>query len=192
MKNLTACLVFTLGVLGFSNALPTTDEASAAALARRCNTESYGENGGTTYINGDCSGYTFSGTNVVDLDTSTSGIPSARKRDCSTQTIGDTTYTSGDCSGSTFTGKVVDADVSNRTADGTRMAKRNFPWTVYPSECQSIFDGLENWCNVPLPQNPDSPSPPDSLLSSITKRHHRLLASTVFQKHSPAPKTSST
>ena len=148
MKSYFTYVIIFLNVLAFSIALPNTEEAIVAIVAKRCDTESYGDNGGTTYTSGDCSGSTFSGTNVVNTENSKSGDAAIPRRDCATSTIGDTTYTSGDCSGSTFTGPVVDTDAFNSTASGTKMLERGLDQVVRPPECQSMFDGWNNWCNV--------------------------------------------
>ena len=160
MKTAIACLIIALSALPLSTALPTSEEASAAALVRRCHTESNGDNGGTTYTTGDCSGYTFSGTNVVNLDNANSSAVMTPKRDCNTQTIGGTTYTSGDCSGSTYSGNVANMDASNSSAAGSGMPKRDgngFPYNVEPPECQAAFNGWTSWCYVRSSPPPFAP-----------------------------------
>ena len=171
---------FVTSVTSIVKGLPTAKEASAAVLARRCQTESYGDNGGTTYLSGDCTGYTFSGTNVVDID----NLNVTRKRDCTTSTSGDTTYTNGDCSGDTFDGKVVTTSASNNTTGQTKRAENNFPWTVQPPECQSLFNGWANWCNVRFV----NAAGVVHHLYFAANNQYRLLASAVSPPRYPAPK----
>lgn len=134
-------IIIFVHVLVLGHALPTAEEALAIPVAKRCHTETYGDNGATTYTGGDCTGSTFSGTNVVNPDNTMNSATATPKRDCNTSI-------DGDCSRDSYSSTIDESIASNATASGNKMADRDLERAVHPPECQTIFEGWANPCNV--------------------------------------------